>query len=191
MIPEIELYPSGEFFNPIKPDPSKIHIGDIAHALSMKCRFTGHSRLFISVAEHSVIVSTLVEFMTGSESAALAALLHDAAEAYLPDVASPVKQQAPYKQHKRAESKLEETIFFKFDVYTPFGHMIKLADHICVGIEASKCLTHYERAEHWAWVREIVNNHRIRANQAEAMYKFLEPAKAEDLFMARWEELTQ
>jgi hypothetical protein len=62
-------------------------IEDIAHALSQKCRFTGHTKRFYSVGEHSWRASLNVA--PGFE---LAALLHDATEAYLPDIASPVKR---------------------------------------------------------------------------------------------------
>lgn len=63
-----------------------IDIRDIAHALAMKCRYSGHCPGFYSVAQHSVIVSRLCE------KNPLAGLLHDAHEAYLADIATPVKR---------------------------------------------------------------------------------------------------
>ena len=68
------------------PRVADVHIHDIAHALAHLCRFNGHTRVFYSVAEHSVRCSHLVD-----EEFALDALLHDAAEAYLGDVTSPLK----------------------------------------------------------------------------------------------------
>lgn len=78
---------------PLDPRPEDICIEDIAHALALTCRFTGHCREFYSVAQHSVLVSHYVEDEGGDAAQQLGALLHDASEAYLPDVARPVKQR--------------------------------------------------------------------------------------------------
>ncbi len=37
---------SGREFKPFSPDPAAVHLGDIAHATAMKCRYTGHTRVF-------------------------------------------------------------------------------------------------------------------------------------------------
>lgn len=81
----IQTY-TGRQFWPLKPSVGDVAIEDIAHALSLKCRFSGHCRKFYSVAEHSLFVSYHVPAKD-----ALWGLLHDAAEAYLPDVARPIK----------------------------------------------------------------------------------------------------
>lgn len=68
------------------PDADEIDISDIAHALASICRFTGQTGEFYSVAEHSVLVSREVP-----EELALAALLHDAHEAYIGDISRGMK----------------------------------------------------------------------------------------------------
>lgn len=78
---------SGREVDLLRPSHEDIEIADIATALSRICRFTGHGRKFYSVAEHSVRASHLV-----SPEVALQALLHDATEAYLGDVSSPLKK---------------------------------------------------------------------------------------------------
>jgi hypothetical protein len=57
---------SGRWVNPFDPDPEQLDAGDIARALANQCRFGGHSRVFYSVAQHSVIVSELVEQRGGA-----------------------------------------------------------------------------------------------------------------------------
>ena len=82
----IQVY-TGRAFWPLDPRPEEIYIEDIAHALSMKCRYGGHCLRFYSVAEHSVLVSRHVP-----AHAAFWGLMHDAAEAYLADIPRPVKR---------------------------------------------------------------------------------------------------
>lgn len=81
----IQTY-SGKAYWPADPHFREVFIEDIAHALSMMCRYAGHCSEFYSVAEHSLIVSHMVP-----EEHALSALLHDATEAYVVDVPRPVK----------------------------------------------------------------------------------------------------
>ena len=66
-------------------------VRDIAHALALTCRFTGHVRTFYSVAEHSCRVHDAVIAKWPYEQNAFEALFHDAAEAYLVDIAKPIK----------------------------------------------------------------------------------------------------
>lgn len=124
--PYIETY-SGEKFYFLNPDPDMIKIEDIAHALSMQCRFTGHSSRFYSVAEHSIKVAQLCQNK-------MAGLLHDASEAYLTDVASPVK---PFlHNYKTLEDKLMKAIATKFGFPYPFEEEIHSADKIQLLAEA-------------------------------------------------------
>jgi hypothetical protein len=67
---------------------SQICIEDIATALSRICRFNGHTSRFYSVAEHSVFMSYRVNRSIQRE-----ALMHDAAEAYIGDIARPIKYE--------------------------------------------------------------------------------------------------
>jgi hypothetical protein len=96
---------TGKKICPVNPDPEEICIEDIAHSLAYKCRFGGHTNQYFSVAQHSVIVSNFC-------SHSLHGLLHDAAEAYLSDVATTVKCLFPTMRY--AEQILQETIEYKF-----------------------------------------------------------------------------
>lgn len=104
----IQTYTGKEFF-PTAPSRELINIIDIAHALSNICRFTGHTRDFYSVAQHSVLVSNYVP--AGYE---LAGLLHDATEAYLNDIAAPLKRTPELYGYTVAEQRLARTIEARF-----------------------------------------------------------------------------
>lgn len=98
---------TGGQFWPLDPRADEVKIIDIAHALSMQCRYSGHCLQFYSVAEHCCHVSDACP----SESA-LWGLLHDASEAYLADVIRPIK---PYlTNYKAIETQLMTCICERF-----------------------------------------------------------------------------
>jgi 5'-deoxynucleotidase YfbR-like HD superfamily hydrolase len=108
---------SGRRVNPFDASPEDIDPADIARALSHLCRFGGHSRAFYSVAQHSVIVSDLLEQTGAPPEEIMAALLHDAAEAYLGDLPHPLKHRSELgAQFKQAEKHLEAVIERRFDL---------------------------------------------------------------------------
>ena len=78
---------SGELVDLIAPDWRTIRLEDIARGLAQTNRFCGQSRRPICVAEHSLVVALLARPGLG-----LAALLHDAHEAYLGDWTRPVTE---------------------------------------------------------------------------------------------------
>lgn len=81
---------TGRQFYPLSPRAEDIDIADVAHALSLQCRYNGHVSRFYSVAEHCVLISRAVP-----EEHALWGLLHDAAEAYVGDMVRPLKRDMP------------------------------------------------------------------------------------------------
>ena len=97
---------TGRQFWPLEPRADEIFIEDIAHHLSNLCRFTGACRSFYSVAQHSVLVSLCAP--PGENP--LWGLLHDASEAYLIDVARPVKRSAALVGYRVAEARMMEVI---------------------------------------------------------------------------------
>lgn len=98
-----------------------VRLPDIAHALSIINRFTGHSKSPYSVAQHSVLVSRLVP-----KQHALWGLLHDASEAYLGDVASPLKALLP--DYRELEAHVQREIAKKFYLSWPIPPEVKEAD---------------------------------------------------------------
>lgn len=123
---------TGKRFYPLDPRVEDVDIQDIAHALSLKCRYTGHCREFYSIAQHSVLVAEIVDKF-GRRQQTLTALMHDAAEAYIADVARPVK--ASILQLKEIEERLEVVIAEKFGLIFPFPDAVKTADNIMLATE--------------------------------------------------------
>ena len=102
----IQTY-TGRLVNPFDIKEGDISIEDIAHSLSMQCRFNGNTNKFYSVAEHSINVSLILRSMPAKTQ--LLGLLHDATEAYLSDIPTPVKKYLP--DYLSIEEKLSTDIY--------------------------------------------------------------------------------
>ena len=141
---------TGTSFYPLDARPDEVHIEDIAHALSNLCRFGGHCREFYSVAEHSVRVMDAVILWTGGTKpgAVLAALLHDASEAYLIDVPRPLKRYL--RDYGPIEHALSDVVFDRFDVSHEYRHhpLIKVADNVLLATEKRDLMP--SRSAEWA-----------------------------------------
>jgi len=122
--------------------PDEICIADIAHALSLICRFNGHVKKFYSVAEHSLRVATILPY-----EYRLQGLLHDAAEAYVMDIPRPIKRA--YHLH-HIEEPVTRAIFEKYGVALPLPEDVLEADEILIATEARDLCTntkdwHFEK----------------------------------------------
>lgn len=106
----IQTY-TGRKFYPLAPKPEDVCLEDIAHALSMKCRYGGHVLWFYSVAQHSCMAAHLCK------EAPAWGLLHDAAEAYLVDLARPLKPHM--RGFEEAEERLLRVIAKRFGLAWP------------------------------------------------------------------------
>ena len=118
---------TGKKFHYKKPALREIDIRDIAHHLSLLCRFTGACREFYSVGEHSIRVAHIVP-----DKLKLSALLHDAAEAYIGDISRPVKYS-----HKLEETEFTISSLIDIKYKTNSLHpVIKEADSVLLSTEA-------------------------------------------------------
>jgi 5'-deoxynucleotidase YfbR-like HD superfamily hydrolase len=172
---------SGKKFYPLNPKPEDVDIIDIAHALSNKCRFTGHTSSFYSIAQHCYLVSNLLADVDAPLEVQLQGLLHDASEAYLPDVASPIKRYiAGFHQ---IEANVEHAIALSFGLPLTFDARVKEADRMALFIEAS------------LFIEGDVHTKPTKAEQerlttAMRRPRSWEPARAKWMFMHRFDELT-
>ena len=113
----------------MEPTAGEVYIEDIAHALSLLCRFNGHCLRFYSVAEHSVRVSRALD-----GKAALWGLLHDAGEAYVGDVPRPAKRLLP--RFDEIEDRILRVVLTKYGLEWPAPDSVWRADDQLLVTEA-------------------------------------------------------
>ena len=162
---------TGKKFWPLDPRVEEVDIEDIAHALSNICRFGGHIHEFYSVAEHSWYLS----YYCGEH--ALCGLLHDAAEAYVADVPSPLKKYLT--NYKDIENRVMEVICEKFNLPKKMPAIVKEVDNRILIDEKNRFLKNCMPWETTATQLGI----------SEFMYG-LPPARAKQVFLNRFKELT-
>ena len=133
MDPIIETV-TGKLFDARNP---KFYIQDIAESLQKLCRFNGHTSQFYSVAAHSVFVSELMCYYGLGDP--MEGLLHDAVEAYLGDIPTPIKTLLP--DYKRLESSLESLMREQFHLPSRKTKGCHRADSMALKMEA-KVLQH-------------------------------------------------
>jgi hypothetical protein len=102
---------SGGLFNPLEPDVELITIDDIARGLANECRYNAQTDPFYSVAQHSIYISNHC-----SPENALCGLLHDASEAFLSDIPSPLKKRPEFAFYREAEARLQKMIYAKYGI---------------------------------------------------------------------------
>lgn len=124
---------TGKAFYPFDPRPEEIDLRDIGHALSNICRFGGHTAMFYSVAEHSVLLAGAV-----AKPFKAWALLHDAAEAYIGDIPRPIKRSIP--QFAEAEGLILEAIARRFGLSPFIPKEVHEADNRILFDEAARVL---------------------------------------------------
>lgn len=118
----------GNYVDPFNPDPSLLFLDDIAHALSMQPRFGGHLPVFYSVAQHCVECCRIAP-----NKERRAALFHDASEAYLIDIPSPIKKRLP--EYYKAEDNLMKVLSKEFGFEYPLSQTVKEIDRTLLVLE--------------------------------------------------------
>lgn len=128
------------YFDIARPWKYNYSIEEIAHSLSNLCRFTGQTSRFYSVLEHSLLVWELA-------GGCRTALLHDASEAYVGDVASPLKRIIP--AYKVIEDNVQEAIASFYNLTYPFPAAVASADLYALKIERLNLLPNDKTSDVW------------------------------------------
>lgn len=122
---------------PVGYNENAPRIEEIAHALAQINRFTGHACRPYSVAEHSILVWRLVKHAGMGAHAQMAALLHDAHEAYVGDMTSPAKLAVGDAWHsfEREHQNMVQRTFCIRGAAVSYGKAIKHADLVALATE--------------------------------------------------------
>lgn len=163
---------TGKRIDPFNMTPADVCIEDIAHHLSLVCRYNGAVPYHYSVGQHSLLVADLLMLHGAQPRLELAGLLHDASEAYINDVTTPVKYNAMSEDYRALEWRLQRLVEAVFDL--PYGlteaDIVKWADK-----EATE-------REWTTWIEP--NGQRIRPGLIE-----MAPRNVEDAFLLRVAQL--
>lgn len=206
---------SGTHFWPLDAHPDEIKIEDIAHALAQVTRWTGNAPIRHSVALHCIHVSYRAEALAAATADAvnvsvllntatqrvfgLTGLLHDASEAYLSDIAKPIKPLLD--NYYSIEAGLQRAIGEKFAVQLePLPQIVMQADLDLLVTEASI----FFPDELW-WRPGTANVHQkggtvltdartlydLRRGVPPNKQREIEWRAVRDAFLMRFEELTK
>lgn len=181
---------NGNKYYPFAPKPEDVSIEVIAHHLATRGRWAGAtqhktipSRIFYSVAEHSVYVARYVEEVMGRPDLALEALLHDGAESYNGDLIRPLKYSAEFREpFKKVETLNEAAVSKAF--YLPVIHSpeVKVADDAVCYAEFVQIVPMQEAEE---WSNSLTKTTLIAPFQIE----MLAPYEAKMLFLHHYMRL--
>lgn len=124
---------SGIAFDLLNPQPEMIRIEDIVHSLALINRFNGAAKFPYSMAQHSLYVADLLP-----EHLKLEGLLHDAAEAYVGDMVSPLKKIM--KEYKEVEAGIAKIVADVFGLSNPEPAEVKRVDLAVLSAEREQVL---------------------------------------------------
>lgn len=180
---------SGRGINLLDPDPDSLTIEDIAYGASNQCRFGGHVKYFYSVAEHSLLCAHLARDLDIEKQRSI--FLHDAHEAYLGDIPTPIKRMLT--GFSEIIDVFDRALVKRFNLKVGFDFPeLKEIDHLALSIEA-KDLMAYNK-DNWydgGLIKETpeISSFDVFDGQAYYFGQPHQPELARDLFLKKAQDL--
>jgi hypothetical protein len=176
---------TGKQFFLLKAKPEDIDVLDIAHALAMQCRWTGHSRFHYSIAQHAYYCSYI-----GPENEAFERLNHDDSEAYMGDMNRPLKHYTEAGvAYRHQEAKLERTIKEAFGIQPIESPSVGIADEIMLYAEKRQLLPKTDWEGFSASAYDLGKTDAEPSPTSGPIIEQWTPEQAEENFLRRWYEL--
>lgn len=178
------LLGSGEYFDYVNPDASKLTIEDYAAGLAFQSRFQGqcaHSnarRIYYSIAQHVVLGSYAIH-----PDHAYEFLMHESGETVCGDMVRPLKQLCP--EFLTVEHRCEKPINERFGVVIRAPELVK-------SIDLRMWITERNQLMNWdgkPWSGENFGDPDKQILPLDIKIQPIGPYEAYDLFLARWREL--
>lgn len=183
---------TGRRFYPFDARVEDVDLKDIAHSLALQTRWNGHCKTFYSIASHSLACAKVAEEYGASAADVMWCLMHDAAEAYIGDIISPIKRTLVVDfgdamtamTINEAEDHLLRIIARKFRIPEKMPPIAKEIDLRMLVTEALH-LTNYARDDHWVTEKPWAH---IKPYGDDHVLLMQSPTMAEATFLARAEE---
>lgn len=182
---------SGFKYWPFDPRPEEIDIQVVAHHLATQGRWNGatqhrrfKSKIFLSVAEHSVLVARYLIEVLKRPDLALEGLLHDGTEGYIGDLIRPLKYSPSFRAPFLAVEELNEgPLGSRFNLIYPFPKEIKIADEAVTNAEHDQCIFWHPD--------EAVKGIDLADAEFTAPYEIqmLNPFEAKELFLIAYHDI--
>lgn len=179
---------SGLSFDILDPKAEHVRLEDVIQGISYKFRFGGQMGQ-LTVAEHSILVSQIIEILWPESGAMMEGLLHDSCEAYTHDIQAPVRKFIKIQMRngdmiswgdmeRRINMAISKALHLGVDFYT--YPEVQAADIIALAIE--KAALPVIAAEKWGIppIPESVKHLKVQ---------FLSPSNASIMFQARFDEI--
>lgn len=162
------------------PKPEEVDVMDIVYGLGNQCRFTGQVTEFYSIAEHSIHVCELV-IRAGYPELGFDALMHDAHEAYVGDVSTPLKREIE-PCFKPVDARVRQAVATRFGLILPQHDIITHYDRVALITERDAI-----QPRHADWGPEFEGYPR----DPNWTHRWPVPRDARNAFLAKYIELAR